>query len=242
MEENLANCIETEGKTVDEAVANALTRLGVEQKDVEIEVLDEGSRGVFNILGTRQARVRVRMKPLPGQQVRRSSKGPAQGAARDAAQALKGDPAVVVRDLLTAMGFEAPVESRETADGIEVTVGSTGADGLLIGKRGETLESLQHIISKMLNRENDKWTHVALDVGGYRKRRESQLEKLALSMAERTQATGQEQTTEPLKASERRIIHVALKDHPAVKSYAMGDGLIKRVVIAPKEGGRSSSS
>ena len=229
MEENLANCIETEGKTVDEAVANALTRLGVEQKDVEIEVLDEGSRGVFNILGARQARVRVRMKPLPGQQVRRSSKEPEQ------------DPAVIVRGLLTAMGFEAPVESRQTADGIEITVGSTGADGLLIGKRGETLESLQHIISKMLNRENEKWTHVALDVGGYRKRRESQLEKLAVSMAERAQATGQEQTTEPLKASERRIIHVALKDHPTVKSYAVGDGLIKRVVIAPKEGGRDSS-
>jgi spoIIIJ-associated protein len=229
MEENLANCIETEGKTVDEAVANALTRLGVEQKDVEIEILDEGSRGVFNILGARQAKVRVRMKPLPGQQVRRSRREPEQ------------DPAVIVRDLLTAMGFEAPVESRETADGIEITVGSTGADGLLIGKRGETLESLQHIISKMLNRDTEKWTHVALDVGGYRRRRESQLEKLAVSMADRAQATGQEQTTEPLKASERRIIHVALKDHPTVKSYAVGDGLIKRVVIAPKEGGRDSS-
>ena len=231
MEENLANCIETEGKTVDEAVANALTRLGVEQKDVEIEVIDEGSRGVFNILGGRPARVRVRMKPLPGQQVRRSRKESEQ------------DPAAVVRGLLTAMGFEAPVESRETADGIEVTVGSTGADGLLIGKRGETLESLQHIISKMLNREreNERWTHVALDVGGYRKRRESQLEKLAVSMADRAQATGQEQTTEPLKASERRIIHVALKDHPTVKSYAVGDGLIKRVVIGPKEGARNSS-
>jgi spoIIIJ-associated protein len=229
MEENLANCIETEGKTVDEAVANALTRLGVEQKDVEIEILDEGSRGVFNILGARQAKVRVRMKPLPGQQVRRSRREPEQ------------DPTAIVRDLLTAMGFEAPVEARETADGIEITVGSTGADGLLIGKRGETLESLQHIISKMLNRDTEKWTHVALDVGGYRRRRESQLEKLAVSMADRAQATGQEQTTEPLKASERRIIHVALKDHPTVKSYAVGDGLIKRVVIAPKEGGRDSS-
>ncbi len=229
MEENLANCIETEGKTVDDAVANALSRLGVEQKDVEIEVLDEGSRGVFNILGGRPARVRVRMKPLPGQEPRRSRKEPDQ------------DPATVVRSLLSAMGFEAPVEARETAEGIEITVGSTGADGLLIGKRGETLESLQHIISKMLNRENEKWTHVALDIGGYRKRRESQLEKLALSMADRAQATGQEQTTEPLKASERRIIHVALKDHPTVKSYAVGEGLVKRVVIGPKEGGRNSS-
>jgi spoIIIJ-associated protein len=226
MEENLTNCIETEGKTVDEAVANALTRLGVEQKDVEIEVLDEGSRGVFNIIGTRQARVRVRMKALPG---------PARRASAEE------DPVTIVRGLLTAMGFEAPVESRQTPDGIEITVGSTGADGLLIGKRGETLESLQHIISKMLNRENDKWTHVALDVGGYRRRRESQLEKLATSMAERVQATGQEQTTEPLKASERRIIHVALKDHPAARSFAVGDGLIKRVVIGPKEGSRNSS-
>jgi len=224
MEENLANCIETEGKTVDDAVANALARLGVEQKDVEVEVLDEGSRGVFNILGARPARVRVRMKPLPGQQPRSTRTIPDQ------------DPAVIVRGLLTAMGFEAPVESRETPDGIEITVGSTGADGLLIGKRGETLESLQHIISKMLNRGNEGWTHVALDIGGYRRRRESQLEKLALSMAERVQATGQEQTTEPLKASERRIIHVALKDHPAVKSYAVGEGLVKRVVIGAKEG------
>jgi spoIIIJ-associated protein len=233
MEENLANCIETEGKTVDEAVANALSRLGVDRKDVEIEVLDEGSRGVFNILGARQARVRVRMKPLPGQMPGRSRKQPERLGQPEQ------DPAEVVRNLLSAMGFDAPVESRETPDGIDITVGSTGADGLLIGKRGETLESLQHIISKMLNRENEEWTHVALDVGGYRKRRESQLEKLALSMADKAQATGQEQTTEPLKASERRIIHVALKDHPAVKSYAVGEGLIKRVVIGPKEGGRS---
>jgi spoIIIJ-associated protein len=223
MEGSLANCIETEGKTVDEAVTNALARLGVQKEEVEIEVLDEGSRGVFNILGTRPARVRVRMKALPGTIVRAG---------------VTEEPTEIVRGLLTAMGFEAPIQSTQTEDGIDIVVGSTGADGLLIGKRGETLECLQHIVSKMLNRESDKWTHVSVDVGGYRKRREMQLEKLAKSMAERVQATGEEQTTEPLKASERRIIHVTLKDHPAVRSFAVGDGLIKRVVIGPKEDDR----
>ncbi len=223
METNLGNCVETEGKTVDEAVSNALTRLGADKEDVEIEVLDEGSRGVFSILGARQARVRVRLK---GQSVTPT-------------QSLQADAGGLVRGLLSAMGFSASIDCRESEDNIEVAVGSTGADGLLIGKRGETLESLQHIVSKMVNRGSSEWKHVSMDVGGYKKRRESQLEKLANSLADRVEATGDEQTTEPLKASERRIIHLALKDHPTVRSFAIGEGLVKRVVVGPKEGGRS---
>jgi spoIIIJ-associated protein len=80
---------------------------------------------------------------------------------------------------------------------------------------------------------------VAVDVGNYRKRRESQLAKLAHSMAERVRATGEELTTEPLKASERRVIHLALKDHPTIRSFAVGEGLVKRVVIALKETGET---
>jgi len=218
MDEHLGNCIETEGKTVDEAVQNALSRLDVQEKDVEIEVLDEGSRGVFNILGARQARVRVRMKK------------PAEAPA---------EPAELVKGLISVMGFEAPVEAVQGKDAIEITIGSTGADGLLIGKRGETLECLQHIVSKMLNRgATEEWRHVIVDVGDYRKRRESQLAKLARSMAERVQATGEELTTEPLKASERRVIHLTLKDNPTVRSFAIGEGLVKRVVIALKETGK----
>lgn len=219
MDEHLGNCIETEGKTVEEAVHNALSRLGVQENDVEIDVLDEGSRGVFNILGARQARVRVRLSKPP---------------------AAPAEPVEIVKGLLSAMGFEAPVESAEGKDALEITIGSTGADGLLIGKRGETLECLQHIVSKMLNRgATEEWRHVVVDVGDYRKRRESQLVKLARSMAERVQATGEEVTTEPLKASERRVIHLALKDNPAIRSFAVGEGLVKRVVIALKETGQS---
>jgi spoIIIJ-associated protein len=218
MDENLGNCIETEGKTVEEAVQNALSRLDVLQQDVEIEVLDEGSRGVFNILGTRQARVRVRLKKI---------------------SAPLTDPVEIVKGLISVMGFDAPVQSSEGEDATEITIGSTGADGLLIGKRGETLESLQHIVSKILNRGATEWRHVAVDVGNYRKRRELQLVKLAHSMAERVQATGEELTTEPLKASERRVIHLVLRDHPTVRSFAVGEGLAKRVVVALKEAGKA---
>ncbi|UCF78422.1 MAG: protein jag [Candidatus Eiseniibacteriota bacterium] len=218
MDEHRRNCIETEGKTVGDAVGNALKRLGVEEDDVEIEVLDEGSRGVFSILGSRQARVRVRLK---------IGLGPS------------SEPAELVRELLSAMGFSAEVESKDVQDATEITIGSTGADGLLIGKRGETLECFQHVVSKMLNRNASSWRHVIVDVGGYRKRREGQLMKLASSLAERASSTGQEVSTDPLKASERRIIHLALKDHPGVRSFAVGEGLVKRVVIGPKDTGRS---
>ncbi|KPJ61179.1 MAG: hypothetical protein AMJ46_02345 [Latescibacteria bacterium DG_63] len=218
MDEHRRNCIETEGRTVEEAVDNALTRLGVEEDEVQIEVLDEGSRGVFNLLGSRQARVRVRLK------------GPAASAQ---------DSAEIVEGLLSAMGFPADVQSAEVEDATEITIGPTGADGLLIGKRGETLECFQHIVSKMLNRNASNWKHVAVDVGGYRKRREEQLAKLASSLAERVSTTGEEVSTDPLKASERRIIHLALKDHPDVRSFAVGEGIVKRVVIGPKATGRT---
>ena len=218
MDEHRGNCIETEGKTVEHAVENAIMRLGVKQDDIEIDVLDEGSRGVFSILGCRQARVRVRLK---------GASGPS------------AEPAELVENLLSAMGFSAEVQSSDAADATEVTIGPTGADGLLIGKRGETLECFQHIVSKMLNRNAPTWKHVVVDIGGYRKRRESQLTKLASSLAERVSSTGGEVSTDPLKASERRIIHLALKDHPGVRSFAVGEGLVKRVVIGPKETGRT---
>ena len=218
MTERLGNCIETEGKTVQEAVDNALLRLGVEKDDVDIEILDEGSRGVFSIIGSRHARVRVRLKSIPQPSV---------------------EPAQLVESLLSAMGFSATVRCTHGDDVTEVDIGPTDADGLLIGKRGETLECLQHIVSKMFNRDTSHWRHVVVDIGGYRKRREGQLSKLAKSLAERVSATGEEVTTDPLKASERRIIHLALKDHPTVRSFAVGEGPVKRVVIGLKETGRT---
>ncbi|MFH0777874.1 MAG: RNA-binding cell elongation regulator Jag/EloR [Candidatus Eisenbacteria bacterium] len=218
MNEHLSHCIETEGKNVDEAVQNALSRLGVQRDDVDIDVLDKGSRGAFGFLGSRPARVRVRLKNVPRPPV---------------------DPEKLVKELLAFMGFSCTVLCTDTNDSLEVSLGPTSADGLLIGKRGETLECLQHVVSKMVNRDASNWKHVSVDVGGYRKRRESQLVKLANSLADRVSSSGQEISTEPLKAFERRVIHVTLRDHPAVRSFAVGEGFVKRVVIGPKDDGRA---
>jgi spoIIIJ-associated protein len=140
------------------------------------------------------------------------------------------------------MGFPSEVEVEVDGGHIEVAVADTGADGLLIGRKGETLAALQHIVGRMLNRETGGHEQVAMDIGGYRKRREAQLEKSALALAEKACSNGREMFTEPLPASERRVVHLALADVPDVKTHAIGEGPLKKIAITPARGGERPAS
>jgi len=207
--------LEFEGRTVDEAVERALRETGLSRDEARIEVLDEGSRGVLSIFGARAARVRVLGHPA--------------GAEAATEQ--------VLSRLLDLMGFPATVEVHAEANRLEAVVSDTGADGLLIGRKGESLLALQHITGRIVNRLTGGHEQVVIDIGGYRKRREAQLVKAALALAERARDTGREVFTEPLSASERRVVHLALAEQPGVKTHAIGEGLLKKVAITPSRGG-----
>jgi spoIIIJ-associated protein len=204
------NSVEEEGRTVEEAKGKALARLGSAEEDVEIEVIEEGSRGVFGI-GGRNARVRITVAPRPHKM-------------RE-----------IVERLLKLMDIRGTVRAEVDEEAMHLDIETEGMDGLLIGKSGATLEALQHIVSRMAYRQN-VGQRVVVDVGGYRARRTGLLRRKTLALAERVKATGKEAMMEPLQPAERRIVHITLNDDPGVRTYTVGEGAFRSVVVAPETG------
>ncbi len=216
--------VEASGKTIDEALEAALSDLGLTRDQVAVEVLSEGRGGILGI-GGEPARVRV--TPLA------SAEGPA-GEDTDFA-------VTTLRDLLRLMGVDAEVTARapETpGDGVgmvKAVLDVTGDDlGILIGRRGETLGSLQYVVNLIAGRKLGAKSIFAVDVEGYRRRREDSLRKLALRMAARVKESGRSVTLEPMPANERRIVHLALAQDPKVMTASLGEGESRKVSITLK--------
>ncbi len=139
-------------------------------------------------------------------------------------------------DLLKAMGFQAKVSAVAELDRVDVTVEVTeGDDELLAGRKGEVRQALQHLLNRMLNRGEGSRYHLQLEINDFWKRREDELRALARQLAEEAVANQSEAVTEYLNAQERRIVHVTLREDPRVKTYALGNGMIKRLAVAPAD-------
>lgn len=202
--------VEKMAKTVDEAVRSALAELKVEEKDIEVQVIEEPSKGFFGLIGTRPARVRIKLKPDP---------------TRDSVR--------FIRDVFRTMGIQAEIipEWKDTT----LQIGFKGDDlGILIGRRGDTLDSLQYLVNLAVNRQGIERVRIVLDVENYRQRREETLVRLAKRLSEKVKRTGKRVILEPMSPQERRIIHTALQGDIRVMTYSEGEEPFRKVVIAPK--------
>jgi len=211
--------VEASAKSVEEATEKALAELGASREEVEIQILSQGGRRLLGF-GTQEARVRVTLRPPEPQE----------------------EVAIVAKEvlerLLGGMGIEARVSLR-TLDLPEgpnpIVLDITGQNlGILIGRRGETLRALQYITRLIVNRRLHRWAEIVVDVEGYKKRRERSLTQLARRMADRATLLGQAVSLEPMPPHERRIIHLALRDHEKVTTESVGEGDRRKVVIFPK--------
>lgn len=208
--------LEISAKTVEEAVALALEKLGASRDEVEVVVLKEGKPGFLGFGGD-EATVRVS---------RRQSE-----EVRQAAVILAKE---VLEKLLSLMKVSASIEEKEpSVEGrAPISLEITGEDlGILIGRRGQTLSSLQYMVYLMVSQQLKAHVPVTIDVEGYLERRQEALQNLARRMAERVMATGQPVTLEPMPASERRIIHLALRDYPGVITQSIGESEDRKVTI-----------
>jgi len=261
------------GKSVDEAIADGLTQLGLRQDQVEVEILSRGSRGIFG-LGSEPAKVRLVRREPPGRGLATPTKPapaavkpaatPAPAApsapARDIDQDDEGDdipttdaPAVAIdEDELTAlavefldemvrrMGFDAQISASWRAADNDHTdryllLDIHGHDlSALIGRRGETLAGIQYLVRLMVNQRIKQWKNIVVDVEQYKERRVNQLTQLALRMAEQVAESGRAVSLEPMPANERRIVHLALRDHPTVYTQSSGEGERRKVHIVAK--------
>lgn len=256
---NNRTTLEIIAPTVEEAVEKGMAELGMQREDVDIEVLDEGSRGLFG-LGARQARIRLAVKSLeaPEQQIKikpeaepafeedqPAAAGPAEPAAGTAAVPEEDHELFVARDtiheLLDKMSIHAEVKARygekdEGRSHAPILVEIFGNDlSILIGRRAETLNALQFIGSLMIGKELGHAVTLVIDVEGYRERRQMQIRQLARQMADQAIKTGRRQVLEPMSAGDRRIVHIELRDNPDVRTESTGEEPHRKVVIIPED-------
>ncbi len=201
---------EEEGRTPEEAVELGLQKLALAREHVLVEILEEGTKGFLG-LGGRQARVRLTVTPA-GDRLLRGRR--------------------TLDDLLKRMGIQAQVRAHEVQGVLHLEIMGNDA-GLLIGKYGQTLESLNFLVARMLSSQLAERVHVHIDVEGYRERRRHLLVQRALKLAEQVKSTGAPATLEPMSSSDRRTIHLALQRDPQVRTTSQGEGLLKRLIITP---------
>ena len=203
--------VEKRGKSVDEAIKAALDELGCEVETVNIEIIEESSKGFLGI-GSKPAVVRVSEREKP------------QLDAKD-----------IVVELLDRMNIRYQVDKVEWNDNT-LRINIIGEDmGLLIGRKGETLNAVQFLAGMMINRRQENKIHLVLDVEDYRRKRETSLEELALRLADKVKQSQKNVVMRPMSSQERRIIHTVLQGDPKIATYSTGDEPNRKVVISLKK-------
>jgi spoIIIJ-associated protein len=237
--------LEVSGKTVEEAVEKGLSQLGLDRTEVDIEVLSVGRPGILGF-GGEPARVAIRSL-VPTQTASPRAPAPARAESQPAAAPPIYDPsdddiqtaANTLTEMLRLMAIDATVTVREpetAGDGVglvKAVLDVNGDDlGLLIGRRGDTLASLQYMVNLIVSHQLKTRTIIGIDVEGYRRRREQALTSLAQRMADRVKQTRQPVMLEPMPPNERRIVHLALSEDPAVMTNSVGEGEGRKVGIS----------
>jgi spoIIIJ-associated protein len=220
----MAHSVEAQGKTIENALEKALKELQASAEEVDIELLPEPNKGFFSFFGPKMVSIRV---------TRRDS-----GGSSEYMDVLNK----IIEKTMTLMGIEYKLSIEENPDTTFVNIESTGLDGLLIGRRGETLASLQHIVNRLFTSQTGQHSKITVDVGGYVRRKHRLLIEKAKKIADKVKETGKEMDFEPLKAADRRIIHLAIAEMGNVSTYTIGDGLLRKVVVTPKTDEASGKS
>lgn len=238
--------MEKRGKSVEAAVEEALRELNASKDEVEIEVIDEGSKGFLGI-GAKDAVVRVTLKgaepaaekPAPAKAAPAAKAEPAyeDGADIFDGEAESADPAETAKkfleDIFGAMNLDVSIAARLEGDTVKINLEGDNM-GIVIGKRGDTLDSLQYLASLVVNRRSGEYIKISIDTENYREKREDALLALSDRLAAKVEKSGRKFTLEPMNPYERRIIHSNLQDNPAVTTYSIGQEPYRKVVIAPK--------
>ncbi|MCH5273633.1 MAG: protein jag [Lachnospiraceae bacterium] len=207
--------IEVTAKTVDDAVIEAGIKFGVSTESIEYEVIEKESSGFLG-LNKKPAKIRARKKE--------EKKNPADD---------------FLSKVFEAMGVKAEAEIEYNEEEKTMNINLTGSDmGMLIGKRGQTLDSLQYLVSLVVNKDSDTFIKVKLDTENYRERRKETLENLAKNIANKVRRTRRSVALEPMNPYERRIIHSVLQNNKYVETHSEGDEPYRKVIVSLKKGVR----
>lgn len=206
--------IEIEAKTVEEAIEKAERLLNVPKEQINVEVIENGSQSLFGLISSKKARIKASMLPEPAEKKKEEAKKH-------------------LVQILSLAGIPASVKAQELDQRVVLTIDGDGS-GLLIGKRGQTLDALQYLVNKMVNRHPKDRIRVIVDTENYRNKREAKLVNIAHKLGDRAQRQRTSVATGPLNPQERRVVYLALQNNPDLSAKSEGEGKLKRVVIMPR--------
>lgn len=198
------------GKTIEEAVQSGLQQWNVSENRVKIQILEQPSKGFLGLFGAKEARVELELIP-------------------DAYE----EAVLFLQEVFKTMNISITIDQQKEKDGVLFNMSGSEL-GILIGKRGQTLDALQYLVNIVANRYSNSHIRIILDAENFRERRKKTLQDLASRLASRVIKTKKEVILEPMNSQERKIIHYELQDHPVVKTYSRGEEPNRRVVIALK--------
>ncbi len=211
---------EFQGKNTEEAIENARRELNLNRDEMEIEVIEPGSAGIFGLVGGRKARVKVMITDdMPDL----ADEERALSVAKE-----------TLEQILALIPMEGTTVTAEQRDGTIVLNIDGDKSGLLIGRKGRTLDALQFIVNKVVNKALTKRGRVVVDSENYRQRRRDSLIQMALNMGDKAKKIGKPVFTGLLNAHDRRIVHMAIREEKGLDTKSRGEGVLKKVVIIPK--------
>jgi len=219
--------IEVEGKTVEEAIEKACEMLQASRDQLDVEVVSNPTSGFLG-LGAKPAQIRVTLKAQP--QAEASMAAPPAAPAGSAVETAKK----TLEDILRLLDTPAQVEVREEPERIVLNIQGDGS-GLLIGRKGQTLDALEYLVNKIVHKDREGEKRIVVDTENYRKRREESLIKLARRLGEKVKKQGRPVTISPMNAHDRRIIHLALQNDPLLRTRSTGTGTFRRLIISPEK-------
>jgi spoIIIJ-associated protein len=225
---------EFEGKTTEEAIQNAARELDLPVEELLIDVIEPGSAGIFGLVGGRKAKIKVTLKAPSELEEDEEEEEQEPGAGKEEPQ--KDDVNFAQRtleEILALIPVEATIAASRGEGRINLRI-QGDRSGLLIGRKGKTLDALQFLVNKIVSKALDKKIDVVIDSENYRRRREDSLTQLALKMGDKAKRIKKPVTTSPMNPHDRRLVHLALKDDEHLETRSRGEGVLKRVVIIPK--------
>lgn len=202
--------IEMEGETTEEALERALEELGVDRDLVNVKVLREPTKGILK-LGAKPAQVRVTLK-----------------------EDISATPEAILDEIFSRMRIDAKTETQIIDGSIHLAI-SSDRPGLLIGRHGQTLDAIEHVLNCILSKSSLVKRKAHIDAEGYRERREKMLMDLASITAKKVRETKQEVVLDPMPPRDRRVIHLALQSDKRIRTYSRGEGLMRYIVVTPRQ-------
>jgi spoIIIJ-associated protein len=246
-----------EAKNLSKAIEKAAEALNIRPDDLDYDVISPGSSGIFGLAGVKKAKIRVNLPEEPldaaslvdrlDQEISGRTQPPSDNDAAQPEQApaavdhdqLDGPKALghhILKRIVDTISDDAHIKTEDRSSGLFFSVNGSDA-ALLIGKRGQTLEAIQSLVEKIVNKHNSHngKIRVQVDVEGYLQTRQENLEKLAQKLASKSKRIGKPIALRQMSAYERRVIHLALKKDPGVRTKSKGEGYLRKLVIFPKK-------